>query len=448
MLFRQVHFFKQLTFIKSIQKQGFGSSSFVVKLLCISIIIFSIGTFIYKGLLPSLREIPTSDFYMFYAAGQLWNNGSNVYDYQLYRSQVYLIGKEVALQTDAGYYYPPHASVIFAMLSTLPLEQAHLLLVSLNVFLLISSLSLFGLILSWYRPIGIIELTFIISLINTGLGRANMRWNQLGIFICFLLLMLFVLAVRRKQILAGCFLSLLIIKPTFVPLYFGYYFIRRFYGLVAVFIVMTSLLILLPLVLTDRPVVETLANWSEMRQIQGNPNSIDSPSPQALHSEKLLYLAPLIYRILTTQSELTTVIAWLIILVLNSYAFYLIIHSTPSSVVDLLDFGLVSVLSLLSIYHRHYDVFLLFPGLLYIYLHIFKVKHSREQRYWIAFLVIILLLITLPIDMPEQLARVYPALRSNYLWNIVAPIETWVSVAVLAALFWLKTCQVGRNVNH
>jgi hypothetical protein len=138
---------------------------------------------------------------------------------------------------------------------------------------------------------------------------------------------------------------------------------------------------------------------------QGAAGDVDDPSPFSPYSAYLLNLAPLVYRVFNAQSSVTTLISWLIILVLLGYIFYLIWRSQPSEESYLLDFGLVSALSLLAVYHRNYDVSLLF----------------------------------LPGNVSERLSAAYPALLDSYFWRVVAPFQAWVSVAILAALMWLKT---------
>ncbi len=242
----------------------------------------------------------------------------------------------------------------------------------------------------------------------------------------------------RKK-LAGLSLGLLSFKPTFLPLYLGYYLVRRSFYIVTWGVALAIGLLTLPLFVTGRPLIETLSNWLHALQLQSKPGNIDDPSPFMPFSALMLHLQPLVYRILNDESMVSTAIAWIIILLLCGYAAYLIAHATRSPKSDLLDFALVSALSLMIVYHRVYDVFLLFPSLLYFFLHALDLSHKWAQRAWALFIVIILALLSLSSDLLVQVALRYPSLLENYLWRVIMPFQAWAVVAMLIALFWLKT---------
>ena len=102
------------------------------------------------------------------------------------------------------------------------------------------------------------------------------------------------------------------------------------------------------------------------------------------------------------------------------------------------NFSLVSALSLLTVYHRPYDVFLLFPGILYVYIHATRIGNRRVQKIWATFVIVIVFVLTLPIDISTRISSMYPILLDNYLWRVIAPVNAWASVAVFAVLLWLK----------
>jgi hypothetical protein len=334
---------------------------------------------------------------------------------------------------------PPPSSVLFSLLANLPLDTAHRVLLGINLGLLVVSLCLMAVVLSWYRPIGLLEVTLLISFLNTGFGRVNLRNSQWGILVFVILLATFILARYRRDALAGLSLAAVTFKPSFLPLYVGYYLLRRSYRLVVVCVLTAGLFTILPLLLTQRPLAETMMGWLRMLMLRDAPGQVDSPSPSAPWSEFMLHLAPLIYRVFNAQSNVTTAVSWLIVLALCGYTVYLIQRSEPSEEGNLLDFGLVSALSLLSIYHRSYDIFLLFPGLLYFYVHTVTMSDKTAQRGWAGFLVITLFLISLPNDLVLRLSYTNPALKDNYLWRLIAPFPAWTGVAVFGALLWLKT---------
>jgi hypothetical protein len=152
-------------------------------------------------------------------------------------------------------------------------------------------------------------------------------------------------------------------------------------------------------------------------------------------------LEPLVYRVFNVQSPLTSAIAWLIVLVLVMLVVYLLSRSKKSDREYLLDFGLVSALSLLAVYHRPYDSFLLLPGILYVYLHCIEARDEAAKRSWGLFIAAILFLLILPIDLSVRLAARYPVLLGSYLWRLISPIQAWAGLAVLGALLRLRIQQ-------
>jgi hypothetical protein len=73
----------QEMFMKVIERVGIirqpKPANMLVIALCCSIIIFSIGSFIYRGLLRGIYDT-SPDIYLFYIYGQLWNEGQNPYN--------------------------------------------------------------------------------------------------------------------------------------------------------------------------------------------------------------------------------------------------------------------------------------------------------------------------------------------------------------------------------
>jgi hypothetical protein len=414
-------------------------TKFAIATLCLSIIAFSISIFVYSGILRGLNIF--FDFFVFYTAGWLWNEGLDPYNPELFRTQLNAIGGH---KVGYAYFYPPQGTILFALLAKLPLVTAHQVLLGVNLTLIVTSLCLMAYILSWYRPIGLLEITLLVSFLNTGYGRVTLRNSQWGALILVFLLTTFILARHGRQVLAGVTLAAITFKPSFLPLYVGYYLLRRSYRLVLICVLAAGFFTITPLLITGRSIGGTLASWLRLVLLQSAPGRIDSPtSPSGPWSEFMLHMEPLVYRVFNAQSSVTTTISWLIVLTLCGYTAYLIWHSTPSKKIDLLDFGLVSALSLMCIYHRNYDIFLLFPGLLYIYVHITTSSDKNAQLGWAIFLVTILILISLPNDTVLRLSYSDTSLKDNYLCRLIAPFPAWAGLAVLGALLWLKTRSIA-----
>lgn len=105
---------------------------------------------------------------------------------------------------------------------------------------------------------------------------------------------------------------------------------------------------------------------------------------------------------------------------------------------SLLDFGIVSVLAMVFVYHRRYDIFLLFPGLLYIYLYALECNQSEVKRFWNYLLCGVVLLISFTDLLFTRISFSLTFLQTSYLWKLILPLP-WAGVITLAALLWLKT---------
>ncbi len=424
----------------------------IIKLCLYGLIIgaafFSFG---YNGVLHNFENSTTlfrsTDFEYFYVGGKLWNEGLNSYDVTLFRDEVFkVITGPKAEKNDVHYLYvyPPQASLFFSRLAIFPVETAQFIFLIINCLLLLASLAMLALILSWYRPVHLEEIVLLISLLGTGFARHNVREGQQGLIISTLLLGTFVLAHYGRPLLAGLCLGLISYKPSTLPLFLGYYLFRRSWRLFISAVVTIALLTVLPLLLTQRPVVSSLLDWSHAILMVGADNA-DNPSPDLPNSATLVYLLPLVYRVFNSESGLTTLLNWLIILALVGYSTYLLWRSRTldRSQTELLDFSIVSVLSLLATYHRVYDIFLIVPAIIYFYLHAMKSSDKTTQRNWLLFIGGVILLLFMPVDLFQQVAMKFPSLQDFYPLRVIAPFQTWVALAVLAALLRLKSHQVA-----
>jgi hypothetical protein len=200
----------------------------------------------------------------------------------------------------------------------------------------------------------------------------------------------------------------------------------------------SAVLTLAPVILSGRPLLQTLLDWLTTLRMQNLPGAIDSPDPASHLSVFMVNLEPLVYRVLGSQSTAGLVIFVAVSLALLIFTGRLIRQSRPAPHVDLLDFALISALSLLLVYHRNYDIFLLFPGLLYIYSHAQQNTAGRPRLIWHAFLALVLVILLAPNEIVVQFAGRNPALWDNYFFRLISTYLGWTNVVVLAALLWLK----------
>ncbi len=436
-----------MKYVRSLEYIQAGHFTILSTVLSIAVILFSVAAFLWKGPVKGLREPVDIDFYFFYVVGQMWQEGLNVYDVDLIHSRlVQAAGEEWVKASnveEVTYAYPPQASALFSILSPFSFENAFYFSMLANTGLLIVSLALLLYIFSWYRPIRWVEVALVVSFINTSYGRVNVRSGQLGILMAVLLLGAFILARKRRDVVAGIVLGVAALKPSFLPLYLLYFLLRQNYRLLVVAGTSAALMTLLPLLLTGRSLLDSLqALWVNSVSFSrvGAPND---PSPFNFYSTFLHHLEPLVYRLLNAYLATTHVIALgvvLLMIAITAFWMYWTRHAAEKD--GLLDFALVSALSLLAIYHRGYDIFLLFPAFLYFYLQLFK-QSSPARRFSLgAFLGGCLLLLILPEDAILRLTYIWPQLAENYFIRLVAPFQAWVGLAVFAALVPFKWSQL------
>jgi hypothetical protein len=291
--------------------------------------------------------------------------------------------------------------------------------------------------MSLYRPLGLAELVVLAAFLNTAFARIPVRESQVSLVAGVFILGTFLASRSKRRVVAAVLLSATAYKPTFTPLYFVYYLVLRQFRVAALAGVLAVLLTVGPLLATQRPVVETLRDWVTMLTFMSSPGTLDDPSPFYALSAEMLNLSPLIYRILDSYTPISVSTATALTFGLCVYSFYAIKYTKQSSH-SLLNFSIVSALSLVCFYHRPYDVFLLFPGLVAIYAHAANHHVSTSKARWYVFLVVVLFLLSLPIDSATRLAVAYPALLDQYVFRVIAPYQAWIGLAVVLCLLWMK----------
>ncbi len=84
-------------------------------------------------------------------------------------------------------------------------------------------------------------------------------------------------------------------------------------------------------------------------------------------------------------------------------------------------------------------------GSIYIYLHMVGLSNKQAQWRWAGFFVLVMIVLSIPGDLSVTLSNKYPALLHYYFWRVIAPFQTWASLAVLGVLLWMKTHSRRRN---
>jgi hypothetical protein len=387
------------------------------------------------------------DFLYFYSTGIMWNQGIDVYNPETFYTNLRLIGGPKGYWLQHLYYFLPPTSAMYSAFSSLDYASAFNIMWLINVGLIFLSLALLAVILSWFRRIGLLEITLLFLFLISPYGMVTMEVGQMAPLLCVLMLAAFVLFSYKRYTASAALLSLFIVKISFLPLYMGYFLLRRHYRAFVVGVILAGFLCILPLVLTQRPVVDTLIDWLPMIRQSQNEHGSNSPSPFERYSLDHIDIRPLMYRVVNSYTRAVTAVYYVTILALVLYSASLLMRSrvvTQKS--KLLDFALVSMLTLVTVYHRSYDIFLAFPALLYIYVHTREQTSPKARRNWAIFTGAMFLVVALPYDTMIQIYYMdLSILQSSYLYRLVSNYQAWCNVVLIGVILWLKRQQVNQE---
>lgn len=413
------------------------------RLCWVALIALAIGLFLHRGVYQAVDlsrgfQNNAADFYAYHTAGTLWNQGDSPYDYDTFWRQYQ--AEAGALYWDGvmfySYVYPPQASAFFGLLAIAPVEPARLGFIALNALLALACCWMVLGILAWYRPPGLPELAMAASLLATGVVRTNLR-GQMGLIVCAIVLGALILLRSRRDVAAGVTLALLSLKPTNVLLFLGYSLLRRPRRLAAAFIAAGALLTVAPMLVSGRPVAETLLSWlAQVGRLQGT----DYRSPDLPYSAVMVQTEILVFRLLNQISPAAKLAAAAVTLTMAGLTFAALARRGAREESLLLDIALVSALTLVSSYHLTHDMGLLFPGLICIYLLAAAHPSRRARRLWGLFLVGAVVLMSVPGSLlTDHVPRALGLpLHSSYWYRLIVPYQGWLSLAVFGALLWLK----------
>lgn len=391
--------------------------------------------------LVSKRAQPFFDSYIFYTAGSLFNNGQDVYNQDLFREKLYdIVGHRNIPEIWISYAYPPQTTLIFSLFARFPFEVAHKIASYVNSLLLIFNLCLTGYILSRYKSLKMIDFCLLSSFLLTGFAYENITNSQLGIFISTLLLCTYIFAQKGKSVLAAVSLAITSVKPSFLPFFLIYFLIQRQYLSILYCLAFSALFTVVPLLISGMPIISTLTNWLTVLSSwgsAGNPNSPDPLGEFGFHAS-MIDLEPLIYRLFNGQTFVAELFLKVMLAIILVYCVWLFLKEPEKGKKSLLDFGLVSVIAMLFVYHRRYDIFLLFPGFLYIYLHSLECEQSYIRKFWTYLLGVVILLTSFVDIFFAKMSSTLVFLQASYLWKLILPLP-WAGVITLAALLFLKT---------
>jgi hypothetical protein len=408
----------------------------------IPLIVLLVGLFLYRSVYRPIdayigpdQEIWDLDYWR--ASGNVWNHGEDPYNCQVYAK--YLNEIDGFNEDCIGNFYTPAAHIIFSLLAMLDKGTSFYLLLSVNIFLIFIVLFLLGKVMAEYIPLNLPEYALLAALLSTGI-RTNLKYSQTGLLVTVPILICYLYARRNRQILAGTWLSLVSLKPTSLPLYVLYYFLKRNYKLVITVLVVCLALFVVPLVLTERPVLDSIYNY--VGNYRYHNQGADDTSPFKPYSANQYQLSVLVFRIMNTNEGIAPMIAWTLAAALVIYCFFLLQKKDDTPASGLLDFSIVSLATMIFVYHRSYESLLLLLPFLYLYIRAKTIGDPRHEKIWMVVIALLLLAEMAPSDLSVKLITIFPNLADYYLYRLVAPFKVWLSVVTMMILLVIKNQQV------
>jgi len=416
----------------------------LVRIGCVLLILLGIVGIIRNGVLPGDRVF--FDFKVFYAAGELWRERVSPYDVTRFWAELSRFSPESPehnRKLQAIYVYPPQASAFFALLTRLPIEHAARLLLAANIGLTVVVLLMMGRILSWFRPIGLVELAFLATLPSVGL-YINLRNSQWGILVLALLLASFMLERSGRRGAAGLALALTSFKPSFMPLFGLYHLLRGNWRFVAAAALGLAALSIVPLILTGQPPLTRLLEFQHALALRDAPGEFLSTHPRERFTinYNMIHLEALLLRLFGAPSALASAAVMLASVAMVAGTAWVLRQAPRTEQDHLLDFAIVSTLSAVVIYHRTYDLFLLFPGFLCLYLRAAGDVEQRGRWLWAGALIAFLLLFTRFNGWVTGWVSGTPELRDSPQARALLPMP-WLVMTMLLALLQLRRSPAG-----
>ncbi len=417
--------------------------TFLIPILSMAVILLSIALFIVKGVLDITNW---SDYYQWYAAGQMWRNGQDLYDYDLYRSELNnVVSLEEQFDPTHGYYYLPPSSMIFSLLAYLPLETGFSVFLAFEILSIVIMLALLGLVLSHRRSIGWMEVALLSILLATSFVRTSLRLSQISIFVGIFLFLSYWFHLRNQSIAGGLSLTLGMLKPLFLPVFGLHYLIQQKFRMMLVFIVGGMAFLLIPIWAKGQNLIEVMRGWLDT-VIRYSGGGVNDPSPFSPISAYLLNLEPLVYRVLNSDGTIARTVGMVMVVAFTGVVLWAIASTSAEASDSLLDFSLISLLTLLIVYRRLYDGFLVFPALLYLYDFAMRRPKPWQKWLWAVLLAEMLIVFLLPGDLVNRLAYQHPQLLDSYLFRLVAPFQTWTVFLVFAILLFIKLTSIRSSI--
>jgi hypothetical protein len=222
-----------------------------------------------------------------------------------------------------------------------------------------------------------------------------------------------------------------------------YYLVKKNFRLVLAAVTVLVVCGLLAFALTSLPMYSTIIDF--VVSLRYHDVGIDDPSPFVPTSATQYQLQVLLLRLFNSNESWAYVTAWIVVAGLTIMIFWLVMKPKKVRYPELFDLAVLSTWTMLIVYHRSYEVYLLIPGLVYLYL-LANELETPKQKLWATLIIWGLLLFdALPSDLSNRVLDYLPDLAESYLFRVAAPVKVWWSVVILAILILIKLKAIGAG---
>jgi hypothetical protein len=382
-----------------------------------------------------MRANRVNDFHFFYTLGKIFRDGNNIYDRNLFAEEYLRITGEFPVVSPINA-YPPHAVAAFSIFTTLSPAYASSIYHLINAISTVGSIVIFMLIILQSQRLSIFTIMIGVLSLNLSGVRSNLVIDQLGAITTSMINLVFLLAILRKDVVSGAILGLLSFKPSFPPLFLLYIICIRRLRIFASCVVTIAAAVGATLFLMPTRPDQIIADWlHETIALNASFEQCNYALPQ---TATYIHLIPLVCRIMSADNVGTSIIGYFVCIVVVVTSFYIILRSRYP--LEPRNIAIISLVSSLVTYHRNYDIFLVIPSLLVISQYTMIANHRRK---WMLFILASVVVLTIPTDLSVRMTNLVPDLNSSYLFRVLAPFQTWLSL-----ILWCLICRASLHAER
>ena len=405
---------------------------YVIMGLCLLIGLINLG---FNGFIRNYGKEGV-DFPQYYVAGTLWSQGQNAYDLAVFQETNRKLGLG-DLNIDFGLLYPPQLYWIAVPLSWTAPQTAQQIFGIISLMLWIFSTGMLGLLIYREGHFNAYALAILFLLMgNFGVVNSFIS-SQITPFIFTSLILAYFLMQRGHFVASGFILAFAALKPQTIFLLVPIILFQRNYRMLIGVLIGGLVFNVTPILLMGQSVLDVFVSW--VTRLESVDNGLNIPYPAETISSNMIHLQVITNRVLNQHSSFSILINTLVIGILVIAAIYPIVRAGSTGKTRLLDFALGCAIPLTMFYNRWYGLFALAPAVMVIYVHIRSLESASARRWWIGWLVIILVILSIPNrTLWDPMAELLDQHPEMWLVQVLLPYQAWLCLGISISLIYLR----------